>query len=133
MSFRSLEPGVHVWGQISEDDVTSARNLGVTLIINNRPDGEDPGQPTSAQIEAWSRAAGLSYAWQPIQGRPTPEQATAMADLLNTSDSALIYCRSGMRSAAAWAMGRASSGEMTPEQARAAAAAAGYDLSGLPL
>lgn len=131
--FRSLEPGVRVRGQISEEDVASAKDLGVTLIINNRPDDEEPGQPTSAQVEAWSRAAGLRYAWQPIQGRPTPEQAAAMADLLKTADSALIYCRSGMRSASAWAMAQTASGAMSPDQARAAAAQAGYDLSGLPL
>ncbi|MFN4296019.1 MAG: TIGR01244 family sulfur transferase [Brevundimonas sp.] len=133
MSFRLLTPDVRVWGQITPDDVARARDLGVTLIINNRPDGEDPGQPASAQVEAWARSAGLAYAWAPISGRPTRADAAAMADLLETADSVLIYCRSGMRSTAAWAMARTASGAMSPDAARAAAAEAGYDLSGLPL
>ncbi len=133
MSFRPLAPGVRVWGQIHADDVVRAKDLGVTLIVNNRPDGEEPGQPASAQVEAWARAAGLDYASVPVRGRPTPEDAAAMADLLAKTDSALIFCRSGMRSTAAWAMAQTASGAMSPDEARAAAAAAGYDLSGLPL
>ena len=133
MSFRRLSPRVRVRGQIQEDDVARAKDLGVTLIVNNRPDGEEPGQPASAQVEAWVRAAGLDYASVPVRGRPTPEDAAALADLLETADSALLYCRSGMRSAAAWAMVQTASGAMSPDEARAAAAEAGYDLSGLPL
>ncbi|MFN3537837.1 MAG: beta-lactamase hydrolase domain-containing protein, partial [Brevundimonas sp.] len=65
MTFRLLSPGVRVWGQIHADDVGRAKALGVTLIVNNRPDGEEPGQPDSAQVEAWARAAGLDYASVP--------------------------------------------------------------------
>lgn len=133
MTFRLLSPGVRVCGQIHADDVAMAKDLGVTLIVNNRPDGEEPGQPASAQVEAWARAAGLDYAPIPVRGRPTPGEAAALGDLLETAESALIYCRSGMRSAAAWAMAQTASGAMSPDEARAAAARAGYDLSGLPL
>ena len=133
MSFRRLSPGVRVWGQIDADDVMRAKDLGVALIVNNRPDGEEPGQPASAQVEAWARAAGLDYASVPVRGRPTSEDAAALAALLETADQTLIYCRSGMRSAAAWAMAQTASGAISADEARAAAAQAGYDLSGLPL
>ena len=33
-------------------DVTAAAVEGVTMIVNNRPDGEDDGQPLAADIEA---------------------------------------------------------------------------------
>jgi uncharacterized protein (TIGR01244 family) len=44
-----------------------------------------------------------------------------------------MYCRSGTRSAITWALAIRSLGRGEPEDLRAAAAAAGYDLSRLPL
>ena len=44
----------------------------------------------------------------------------------------MFFCRSGMRSAAAWAMAERRAGA-EPDALREAAAAAGYDLSRLPL
>jgi len=32
-----------------------------STIINNRPDAEEPGQPSSAEIEAEARRLGLDY------------------------------------------------------------------------
>jgi uncharacterized protein (TIGR01244 family) len=55
-------------GQITPDQVQAFADQGFTALINNRPDGEEPGQPSSAMIEAAARAAGLDYLHAPMQG-----------------------------------------------------------------
>ena len=133
MTLRPLSSQVFAARQINQQDLEDARQRGVALVINNRLDGEDPDQPSSAEMEERVRAAGLDYAWVPVAGRPTQADADALVGLLADGRSALIYCRSGMRSAATWAMAAVGSGAMSADEARAAALEAGFDLSGLPL
>lgn len=133
MNFRPLTPDILTAGQIGAGDVDAARDQGVGLIINNRPDGEEPGQPSSAEVEAWARAAGLDYVWLPVRGRPTPDQAQEMADLMKKGARTLAFCRSGMRSTALWAMAEALDPARSHDEIRRTALEAGYDLSGLPL
>jgi len=128
-----LSSTVWVAGQIDADSVANAAALGVTRVINNRPDGEDDGQPTSDQIEMAIRASGLDYLHLPIVGFPGPAQVKVVAEALADGKPTLLYCRSGMRSAAAWALAMSSSGNLTREQIREAGAMAGYDLNRLPL
>ena len=114
--------------QITADEARAAAAGGVVLIINNRPDGEEPGQPTNAAIEAAARAAGADYLHIPVVGRPTPEQATAQAAAVAAAKGpVLAFCRSGNRSISAWAMGEAASGTSRDDLLRLAIAA-GYDL-----
>jgi uncharacterized protein (TIGR01244 family) len=101
-------------------------------LINNRPDGEAPDQPTSDEMEAAAKAAGLAYAHIPVRGGPTQEQAEAEHRLLTeTKGSVLAWCRSGTRSITTWAVGEALAGTRPPQELIALAADAGYDLSGL--
>ena len=67
MSFSALDAAFLVSPQIQPGDVAAAAAMGVTTIVNNRPDGEEPGQPAGAEIEAAARAAGLAY--RPISRR----------------------------------------------------------------
>lgn len=133
MTFRSLAPGVLVSGQITTDDLTAAAARGVTRVVNNRPDDEEPGQPSSAEIGTAARDAGLDYIHAPVRGTPDAEAVAVVAAALSDGVPTLLYCRSGMRSAAAWAMATSASGRMDPDEIRAAGTAAGYDLSRLPL
>ena len=112
--------------QLSVDEIDEAAASGIRLIVNNRPDGEEPGQPSSAELEAAARAAGLDYRHIPIAGAFPPEQVEAMAQALEQGP-VLAFCRSGTRSAFLWALARASRGVPAAESV-AAAAAAGYDL-----
>jgi uncharacterized protein (TIGR01244 family) len=69
--------------------------------VNNRPDYEEgPEQPTNASIEAAARAAGLQYAFLPVQGGyQSPEEIEAFAKLLaELPRPILAFCRSGARS-----------------------------------
>lgn len=108
---------------------------GVTIILNHRPDGEEASQPEGAAIEAAARSAGLTYVAAPIRGLPDAAAVAATAAVLaglGPDDRVLMFCRSGMRSTAAWAMAERARGAEADEL-RARAAAAGYDIGGVPL
>ncbi|HEY2708183.1 MAG TPA: TIGR01244 family sulfur transferase [Caulobacteraceae bacterium] len=127
--FRRVTDSFEVSPQITPQEARAAADSGVKLIINNRPDGEAPGQPTNAEIEAAARAGGADYLYLPVVGRPTPEQAKAQAAAVDDAKGpVLAFCRSGTRSITTWALGEAAAGHDKAELARLAADA-GYDLS----
>ncbi len=71
------------------------------MVVNNRPDGEEPGQPLAADIEAAAEAAGISYRHVPIIRGIGPADVAAMRDALRAAGDGqtLAFCRSGNRSA----------------------------------
>ena len=130
--FRQVTEQFSVAPQIELDDIARAAEAGFTLLINNRPDGEQPGQPTSVQVEAAAKAAGLAYAHIPVAGGPTPAAVhTEMALVAEASGPILAFCRSGTRSIITWSIGQAISGERSRAELIALGAKAGYDLSGV--
>ena len=112
--------------KIGPADIPGLAAIGIRLIVNNRPDGEEPAQPTSAEIEAAAGAAGLDYRHIPIAGGFPAVAVEAMALALDQGP-VLAFCRSGTRSTFLWALARARRGAPA-EESVAAAAAAGYDL-----
>lgn len=100
-------------------------------IINNRPDSEEPGQPTSAEIEAAARKLGLDYVHIPvIPGQIGDEQVEAFAKaMVERPGTKLAFCRTGFRAASLWALSQA--GRQSPAEILSAAAQAGYDLAPL--
>ena len=128
--FRQISDTVYASPQIDVADVAEAKSLGVTLIINNRPEGESDDQTPGAEIAEAARAAGIDYLEIPVTHAGFAQnQVDAMAEALERSPGpVLAYCRSGTRSTLLWALARAKSGD-DPEQLSAQAAAAGYDLS----
>lgn len=133
LSPRPLSENVWTAPQIAAEDVAAIAAMGVRRVVNNRPDGEDHGQPSSAQIEAAVRAAGLDYIHAPISGMPGPEAVMAIAAALDADEPLLMYCRSGARSTVAWALAMRTLDRADAPALREAAANAGYDLSRLPL
>lgn len=111
--------------QILADDFPALAGAGFRLIINNRPDDEDPGQMTSREAEAAARRAGMSYVHAPFVGRPTSDALQAVHE---AQGKTLAYCRSGTRSVTAWAMSQASQGADADAIVRAAAGA-GYNIA----
>lgn len=130
--FRQVTDQFSVAPQIELDDIPRAAEAGFKLLINNRPDGESPGQPTSAEVEAAAKAAGLAYAHIPVAGGPTPTAVNAeMALVAEATGPILAFCRSGTRSIVTWSIGQALSGERSRAELIALGAKAGYDLSGV--
>lgn len=130
--FRRVTDNLSVSPQIQPADVATAAAQGFRLIINNRPDGEEPGQPAAAQIEAAAKAAGLAYVYIPVRGGPTPQQVEEVRQAVATADGpVLAFCRSGTRSIITWSIGQATSGQAAPSELVQLGRQAGYDLAGV--
>src|SRR5690242_8322535 len=111
--------------QLSLADFEEVKRQGFRHLINNRPDGEAPGQPASAEAESAAKALGLTYVHAPFVGRPTQEAVEAAA---KAAGPTLAYCRSGTRSVTAWAISQAQTGGMSADDIVKAAEGAGYNL-----
>jgi uncharacterized protein (TIGR01244 family) len=129
---RPLSPTVWTSSQLAPEALADLAASGVRRIISNRPDGEDPGQPTAAEMEDAARQAGMDFDWIPVTGMPDAAQAAAVGAVLADGRPTVMFCRSGTRSAAVWAMSERLRGA-DADGLRAAAAGAGYDFSRLPL
>ena len=128
--FNQLDDHVLVAPQVSPAQLAQARAEGVTMVVNNRPDGEEPGQPTSDELEAAARQAGLDYRHIPIARGMGPAEVEAMRQALRdcTEGKLLAFCRTGTRSALAWAVAKRQDGADRVELERGAEAA-GYSLA----
>ena len=126
---RQLDEKTLVSGQIDPNDVRALKELGVTLIVNNRPDNEDAGQPESDAIEAAAKDAGIDYRHVPIARGLGPSDIEAMREAMHAvGDGKLFaFCRSGNRSTLAWAVAKSEDGA-TREELDQCASRAGFDL-----
>ncbi|MCR2835292.1 TIGR01244 family sulfur transferase [Parerythrobacter lacustris] len=117
--------------QIRPGDMQELAGAGYRTVICNRPDGEEPGQPTVAAIREAAEAAGLAFHHIPVAGGAFPEPAIrSFADVRAAADGkVLAYCRTGTRSITLDALANVENlgiGERIE-----AAQRAGYDLSAL--
>ena len=127
--FRKIDDSILVSPQIGVADLAEAAQLGVTAVINNRPDEEEPGQPAGAAIADAAAAAGLGYAAIPVThaGFSHAQVDAMVAALEQASGPVLAYCKSGTRSTYLWALARAKMGDH-PAVLIEKAEGAGYDL-----
>ena len=127
---RQLDGKMLVSGQLRPDEVAGLAERGVAMIVNNRPDGEEPGQPPGADIEAAATAAGIAYRHVPILRGIGPADVAAMQAALDAANEGqtLAFCRSGTRSALAWALAMREQGR-SREEIEAAVTAAGFDVA----
>ena len=126
---RQLDEKTLVDGQIGPDDVATLKAMGVTLIVNNRPDGEDANQPTSDEIEAAAKEHGLDYRHVPIARGLGPSDIEAMREAMHSVGEGKLFafCRSGNRSTLAWAVAKSEDG-VSREELNRRANEAGFDL-----
>jgi len=128
-----LAPGLSATGRLDRADIDALAQAGVRTIINNRPDGEDPGQLMAAEAKRLAEAHGIAYHHIPITAATLSRAdvdafAAAMRD---ASAPVVAHCRSGTRSALLWALTRMREGANALSLI-AEAAQHGIDIAGLP-
>jgi uncharacterized protein (TIGR01244 family) len=125
---RKLDDRTLVSGQIAAGEVAGLAGQGVTVLVNNRPDGEEAGQPLAAEIEAAAEAAGIAYRFVPIIRGIGPADVEAMQEAWREAEGGklLAFCRSGTRSAFACALAHREEGA-SPDAVTSRLAEAGFD------
>ncbi len=101
-----LTPDFAVAGQLSEADFAELAALGFKSILANRPDGEEMRQLSAQRSQELAAAAGLEFQFLPLRMMDVLEPVTADATraALNTMPGPILaFCKSGTRSAIAWA------------------------------
>lgn len=100
MQLTQISQNYFVAPQILVTDAALLKEHGFTLVICNRPDDEDPGQPSFAEIAAACESVGILCHHIPFAGMPLPiqdiERHCQLVD--NNTGKTLGYCRSGQRS-----------------------------------
>ncbi|GHA01927.1 hypothetical protein GCM10008090_08930 [Arenicella chitinivorans] len=128
---KHLHQNIHVGGQITAQDFDALAQAGIKVIINNRPDGEEPGQLSHADATKLAEERGMEYHYLPMaNGQPLPESTVHdFKEVLDaTTDPIFIHCRSGMRSTVIWALGQIPAGSITVDEAISKAKDAGIPL-----
>ncbi|GIX16369.1 MAG: hypothetical protein KatS3mg119_0555 [Rhodothalassiaceae bacterium] len=135
MTGREFAPGIYVAPQIALEMLPALREAGVTLLVCNRPDGEDRGQPSAARTAAAAAAAGIAFLHLPVAALHDITRRQQLEELARAlaanSGHALAYCRSGARSAALLAAREVAIDGEPVERALARVKAAGYDMPAL--
>jgi uncharacterized protein (TIGR01244 family) len=129
----SLAPGLSVTGRLDRPDIEALAHAGVRTIINNRPDGEDPGQLQAAEARRLAEALGIAYHHIPITAATLSRgDVDAFAATLRDVPAPVVaHCRSGTRSTLLWALSQMREGA-EPLRLVAEAARLGIDIASLP-
>lgn len=101
-----ITPHFAVAGELSAVDFKAAAALGFRSVISNRPDGEDTTALTGREeaVHAWR--AGMKFAHVPASKLDllTDTVVEGMGDAIRRLDGPILaHCKSGVRSAIAWA------------------------------
>ena len=117
---RQLDETVMVSGQVAPHEIAGLAQQGVTMLVNNRPDGEEAGQPLASEIEDAAAAAGIGYRFVPIMRGIGPADVESMQEAMREAEGGklLAFCRSGTRSALAIALAKREEGASTEEVVR---------------
>ncbi|WP_371168841.1 TIGR01244 family sulfur transferase [Aliiroseovarius sp. 2305UL8-7] len=104
MQMKKLDERVTVAPQITVADIPAIKAAGFAVVMCNRPDGEEPGQPNWAEIEAAAQAAGLQTSFLPMATR---EDALAVIPACRqvveeAPGPVFAYCRTGTRCEILW-------------------------------
>ena len=117
--------------QLSASGVAQAAKDGFRGIIDYRPDNEEPGQITAAEMGELAAKEGLSFVHIPVVlGKICDADIKQMDDALSRIDGPVLgYCRTGARAVTLWALSQ--SGKAEPAVILAKAMNAGYDVSSI--
>lgn len=131
MDIRRLTDMIAASPQIETENLEALAALGYKSIMSNRPDGEEPGQPSAEAVRTAAEAAGLAFAHIPVVGGGISDaDIEAFGKTLTELPQPILgFCRTGMRTTTLWALSQAATLGVAPVLSRASQA--GYDLSAL--
>lgn len=114
---KQLTDKLWISGQPTDADVIAAGEAGIRRIINNRPEHEDPTQPSMAESAARAGQAGMDFVNIPVvPGRYTLEAVHAFQKAVAEAEGpVLAHCKGGTRSATLWAIGEVLDRRMSAE------------------
>ena len=106
MRVLELAPEVYASGQLFVTDLKLAAGQGVRTIINNRFDGETPGQPSSAELAKAADEHGIEFVHFPVEPKDiSDDQLEAYARICDgLKRPMLVFSRTGARSTRLWEM-----------------------------
>lgn len=130
-TLKRLTPFISVAGQLDPADMALLAGSGFRCVINNRPDNEGEGQPSSDAIRVAAEESGLEYHHLPVvSGQISESDVAAFRALLEQiKGPVLAFCRTGTRSASLWALAEAH--HLDPHELIQTARQADYDLTAL--
>lgn len=131
MELKVIDDTLAVAAQMQPEELAALAGEGFAAVICNRPDGEEPGQPTLDAMRAAAHDAGLAFHHLPVAGGIFPPAAVAAFGAIRrgTHGKVLAYCRSGTRAATLDALANVHG--LSVAERLSHAGAAGYDLSAL--
>lgn len=127
-----ITPAFAVAGALTPEDFATAASMGFRSVISNRPDGEGAEQLTARAEAVLAWRAGLAFRHVPaakadhFEDRVVEAMEDAIRDL---PGPVLAHCKTGLRSAIAWAA--ASARSQPVDCVLAALRRAGFQLDAL--
>lgn len=143
VTLKPLTPGLVVTSQLLPGDLIGLRERGVRAVIDLRPDGEAPDQPTARAMADAAQAQGLSFFYTPTPHGVVPAEVVhdfsaalafvrAKAPVSPDASQApvALFCRSGARAVRVRALAEASRASgMSLDQIERAAMGAGFSIA----
>jgi uncharacterized protein (TIGR01244 family) len=131
MDLRAITDSYSVAPQLEPADMATLAASGVTTVICNRPDGENPPPLQAAAMQAAAEAAGLAFVFNPVVGgQLTMDNVDEQRDAIDGAEGPVVaYCASGNRSTVVWALGMA--GSLPTDEIIARGEKCGYQLQWL--
>ena len=131
MDLRQITETYSVAPQLEPGDMAALAEQGVSTVICNRPDAENPPPLQAAAMQAAAEAAGLNFVFNPVVGgQLTLDNVEEQADAIDAAEGPVVaYCASGNRSTIVWALGQA--GQMPTDEIIARGEKWGYQLEWL--
>lgn len=101
--------GVGVTSQLQLRDIRRLTGRFAT-IIDLRPDGEAPDQPSSSDVSSMCNSAGIKFEYVPVPHGTIPDSAVQALShaIASSSKPILLYCRTGKRAVRTYCLAEAS-------------------------
>jgi uncharacterized protein (TIGR01244 family) len=119
-------------GQVTDEQLAKAKELGVTAVVNLRSVAERAEYETEqAKVEE----LGMTYVHMPIDGATgdglTEENARALAEIVARGEPTIVHCKTGQRAGALLALKALHVDNKSPEEALQVGSQAGLSAPSL--